>query len=79
MEAVHGPGLIGVAPLAQCIGIPVWKAAKTLLFQAEVGCAGGVGLPGSVIVLADHLEEKQARAQTSHQPPRRTTGAGGTP
>ena len=98
MEAVHGPGLIGVVPLAEFLGIPVWKTTKTLLFQAdervvavmvrgdcdvneekvrrhlncrdltlaspevireltgaEVGYAGGVGLPGSVIVLADHF------------------------
>jgi len=98
MEAVHGRGLIGVGPLAEFLGIPVWKTTKTLLFQAddrvvavmvrgdcdvnepkvrqhlncreltlaspevireltgaEVGYAGGVGLPDSVIVLADHF------------------------
>jgi prolyl-tRNA synthetase len=97
MEAVYGPGLIGVGPLAEFIGIPVWKTTKTLLFQAddrvvavmvrgdcdvnedkvkaflkcreltlaaprvvseltgaEVGYAGGVGLPAGVAVLADH-------------------------
>ena len=98
MEAVCGPGLIGVGPLAEFIGIPVWKTTKTLLFQAddrlvavmvrgdcdvnedkvkrhlqcrelslaspqvirestgaEVGYAGGVGLPPKVVVLADHF------------------------
>jgi prolyl-tRNA synthetase len=35
MEAVYGPGLIGVGPLAEFIGIPVWKTTKTLLFQAD--------------------------------------------
>jgi prolyl-tRNA synthetase len=98
MEAVYGPGLIGVGPLAEFIGIPVWKTTKTLLFQAddqlvavmvrgdcdvsedkvrrhlkcceltlaspqaikeltgaEVGYAGGVGLPPKVVVLADHF------------------------
>jgi prolyl-tRNA synthetase len=98
MEAVYGPGLIGVGPLAEFIGIPVWKTTKTLLFQAdekvvavmvrgdcdvnedkvktflkcreltlaaprviteltgaEVGYAGGVGLPAGVSVLADHF------------------------
>jgi prolyl-tRNA synthetase len=97
MEAVYGPGLIGVGPLAEFIGIPIWKTTKTLLFQAddrvvavmvrgdcdvnedkvkaflkcreltlaaprvvseltgaEVGYAGGVGLPAGVAVLADH-------------------------
>ena len=96
MEAVYGPGLIGVGTLADFIGIPIWKTTKTLLFQAdervvavmvrgdcdvneekvkrhlacrhlslappqvireltdaEVGYAGGVGLPAEVIVLAD--------------------------
>lgn len=98
MRAIHGPGLIGVGPLAEFLGIPVWKTTKTLLFQADdrvvavmvrgdcdvneakvkhrlrcreltlaapqtirdltgadVGYAGGVGLPSSVIVLADHF------------------------
>lgn len=98
MEAVYGPGLIGVGPLAEFIGIPVWKTTKTLLFLAddrlvavmvrgdcdvsedkvkrhlkcreltlafpqvirevtgaEVGYAGGVGLPPKVAVLADHF------------------------
>jgi prolyl-tRNA synthetase len=98
MEAVYGPGLIGVGPLAEFLGIPIWKTTKTLLFQAddrvvavmvrgdcdvneekvkqhlkcreltlasprvireltgaEVGYAGGVGLPESVLVLADHF------------------------
>lgn len=98
MRAIHGPGLIGVGPLAEFLGIPVWKTTKTLLFQAddravavmvrgdcdvneaevrhhlkcreltlaspqtireltgaEVGYAGGVGLPPSVIVLADRF------------------------
>lgn len=97
MQAVHGPGLVGVGPLAEFLGIPVWKTTKTLLFGAddrvvavmvrgdcdvdeekvrrhlgcrelalaapqviqeltgaEVGYAGGVGLPSSVRVLADH-------------------------
>ncbi len=96
MEAVYGPGLIGVKALAEFIGIPVWKTTKTLLFQAdekvvavmvrgdcdvnedkvrnilkcrdltlaapsvimeltgaEVGYAGGVGLPAGMTVLAD--------------------------
>lgn len=96
MQAAHGPGFVGVGPLAEFLGIPVWKTTKTLLFQAdervvavmvrgdcdvneqkvrrhlncreltlasphvireltgaEVGYAGGVGLPGSVMVLAD--------------------------
>ena len=35
MEAVHGPGLIGVEPLAEFLGIPVWKTTKTLLYQAD--------------------------------------------
>jgi prolyl-tRNA synthetase len=98
MQAVHGPGLIGVGPLAEFLGIPVWKTTKTLLFQAddrvaavmvrgdcdvnepkvrkhlncreltlaspevvreltgaEVGYAGGVGIPDGVVVLADHF------------------------
>lgn len=102
MRAVHGPGLIGVGPLAQFIGIPVWKTTKTLLFQADdrvvavmvrgdcdvneakvkhhlkcreltlaapqtireltgadVGYAGGVGLPPSVLVLADHFTRER--------------------
>ncbi len=97
MEAVHGPGLVGVGPLAEFLGIPVGQTTKTLLFQAdgqvvavmvrgdcdvneaklrrrlgcrelalaapavirevtgaEVGYAGGVGLPASVRVVADH-------------------------
>jgi prolyl-tRNA synthetase len=102
MQAVHGPGLVGVAPLAQFLGIPVWKTTKTLLFQAdrhvvavmvrgdcdvsdakvrrrldcreltlaapavireltgaEVGYAGGVGLPASVRVLADDFTRER--------------------
>ena len=102
MEALHGPGLIGVGPLAEFIGIPVWKTTKTLLFQAddrvvavmvrgdcdvneekvkrqlkcreltlasaqvireltgaEVGYAGGVGLPDRIIVLADHFTRER--------------------
>lgn len=35
MEAVYGPGLIGVEPLAKFLGIPIWKTTKTLLYQAE--------------------------------------------
>lgn len=35
MEAVYGPGLIGVEPLAEFLKIPVWKTTKTLLFQAD--------------------------------------------
>jgi prolyl-tRNA synthetase len=35
MEAVYGPGLIGVEPLAEFLGIPVWKTTKTLLYQAD--------------------------------------------
>ena len=35
MEAVFGPGLIGVEPLAEFLKIPVWKTTKTLLFQAD--------------------------------------------
>jgi prolyl-tRNA synthetase len=35
MKPVYGPGLIGVGPLAEFIGIPVWKTTKTLLFQAD--------------------------------------------
>jgi prolyl-tRNA synthetase len=35
MEAVHGPGLIGVQPLATFLGMPVWKTTKTLLYQAD--------------------------------------------
>lgn len=34
MEAVLGEGLIGVEPLAEFLGIPVWKTTKTLLFEA---------------------------------------------
>ena len=102
MQAVHGPGLIGVGPLAEFLGIPVWKTTKTLLFGvddrvvavmvrgdcdvdeekvrrhlgcgelalaapqviheltgAEVGYAGGVGLPPSVRVLADHYTRER--------------------
>ncbi len=32
MEAVFGPGLIDVEPLAEFLNIPVWKTTKTLLF-----------------------------------------------
>ncbi len=35
MAAVHGPGLIGVGPLAEFLGIPIWKTTKTLLFLAD--------------------------------------------
>jgi prolyl-tRNA synthetase len=102
MQAIHGPGLIGVGPLAEFLGIPVWKTTKTLLFQADervvavmvrgdsdvneakvkhhlkcreltlaapqtirdltgadVGYAGGVGLPPSVVVLADHFTRER--------------------
>ncbi|MGE5258840.1 MAG: proline--tRNA ligase [Hyphomicrobiales bacterium] len=102
MQAVHGPGLIGVGPLAEFLGIPVWKTTKTLVFQAddrvvavmvrgdcdvnepkvqqhlncreltlaspevvreltgaEVGYAGGIGLPDSVIVLADYFTRER--------------------
>jgi prolyl-tRNA synthetase len=102
MEAVCGPGLVGVGPLAEFIGIPVWKTTKTLLFAAderivavmvrgdcdvdedkvkaflgcrelaladprvimeltgaEVGYAGGVGLPAGVTVLADHFTRER--------------------
>jgi len=34
-EAVYGPGLIGVEPLAEFLNLPVWKTTKTLLFQAD--------------------------------------------
>ncbi len=37
MEAVLGEGLIGVAPLAKFLGIPVWKTTKTLIYQAGDG------------------------------------------
>lgn len=102
MQAVHGPGLIGVGPLAEFLGIPVWKTTKTLLFGADdrvvavmvrgdcdvdeekvrrhlgcgelalaapqviqdltgaqVGYAGGVGLPPSVRVLADRYTRER--------------------
>jgi len=35
MEAIHGPGLIGVKPLAKFLKLPVWKTTKTLLFQSD--------------------------------------------
>lgn len=35
MEAIHGPGLIGVEPLAEFLKLPVWKTTKTLLFQSD--------------------------------------------
>lgn len=35
MEEVRGEGLIGVEPLAEFLGLPVWKTTKTLLFQAD--------------------------------------------
>jgi prolyl-tRNA synthetase len=35
MEEVHGPFLVQVEPLAEFIGIPVWKTTKTLLFDAD--------------------------------------------
>jgi prolyl-tRNA synthetase len=35
MEAIYGPGLIGVEPLAEFLNLPVWKTTKTLLFQAD--------------------------------------------
>jgi prolyl-tRNA synthetase len=102
MQAIHGPGLIGVGRLAEFIGIPVWKTTKTLLFRAddrvvavmvrgdcdvneakvkhhlkcrelalaspqtireltgaEVGYAGGVGLPPGLLVLADHFTRER--------------------
>ena len=34
-EAVYGPGLIQVEPLARHLGIPVWKTTKMLLFMAD--------------------------------------------
>jgi prolyl-tRNA synthetase len=34
-EAICGPGLIGVEPLAEFLNLPVWKTTKTLLFQAD--------------------------------------------
>jgi prolyl-tRNA synthetase len=34
-EAIYGPGLIGVEPLAEFLKLPVWKTTKTLLFQAD--------------------------------------------
>ncbi|MGD9412790.1 MAG: proline--tRNA ligase [Desulfobacterales bacterium] len=34
-EAIFGPGLIGVEPLAEFLNLPVWKTTKTLLFQAD--------------------------------------------
>jgi prolyl-tRNA synthetase len=34
-EAIYGPGLIGVEPLAEFLNLPVWKTTKTLLFQAD--------------------------------------------
>jgi len=34
-EAIYGPGLIGVEPLAEFLNIPVWKTTKTLLFEAD--------------------------------------------
>ncbi len=35
IQEVYGKGLIGVKPLAEFLGIPVWKTTKTLLFQAD--------------------------------------------
>lgn len=35
MQEVYGKGLIGVEPLSEFLGIPVWKTTKTLLFQAD--------------------------------------------
>lgn len=35
MEAIYGPGLIGVEPLAEFLDLPVWKTTKTLLFNAD--------------------------------------------
>ncbi|NIS17473.1 MAG: proline--tRNA ligase, partial [candidate division Zixibacteria bacterium] len=29
-EAIYGPGLIGVEPLAEFLNLPVWKTTKTL-------------------------------------------------
>lgn len=39
IEAVHGPGLIGVEPLAEFLEIPVWKTTKTILFETDRGVA----------------------------------------
>jgi prolyl-tRNA synthetase len=46
MEAVCGPGLVQPAPLAEFLGIPVWKTSKTLLFLAD-------GRPVAVMVRGD--------------------------
>lgn len=35
LEAVHGPGLIGVEPLARFLDLPVWRTTKTLLMKAD--------------------------------------------
>ncbi|RMG42346.1 MAG: proline--tRNA ligase [Candidatus Dadabacteria bacterium] len=35
MEEVLGEGIIGVEPLAEFLGIPVWKTTKTLLYEAD--------------------------------------------
>lgn len=34
-QMVYGPGLVQVRPLAEFLGIPVWKTTKTLLFLAD--------------------------------------------
>ena len=35
MKAVEGKGIIGVEPLAEFLGIPVYSTSKTMLFQAD--------------------------------------------
>lgn len=35
MEAVHGPNIIGVEPLAEFLNIPVEHTTKTMLYQAD--------------------------------------------
>ena len=45
-EAVYGPGLIQVEPLAQFLGIPVHQTTKTMLFEAHgrtvAACVAGI-------------------------------------
>jgi len=45
-EAVYGPGLIQVEPLAQFLGIPVHQTTKTMLFEARgrivAACVAGI-------------------------------------
>ena len=46
VEAVYGPGLIQVEPLAKFLGIPVHQTTKTLLFDADgrtvAACVAGI-------------------------------------